>query len=114
MPIISTPSFVGIVCTLLSDEEIDDIMGSNKKYKTTDEKDPSMTEGLIYTVPSFLVEECLKELDIREQGGYARDIIDVIDNNSGKKVKALLYRGTPENPAFWLKPLIDLNFAAGM
>ena len=45
--------------------------------------------------------------------GYARDVIDVIENDTNKKVKALLYRGTPDNPAFWKRALLDLPFAAG-
>lgn len=30
-----------------------------------------------------------------------------------KYTKALLYRGTPENPAFWKRVLFDLPLAAG-
>lgn len=45
--------------------------------------------------------------------GYARDVIDVVEDETGKNVKALLYRGTPDNPAFWKRALLDLPFAAG-
>ena len=45
--------------------------------------------------------------------GYARDVIDVVEDASGNTVRALLYRGTPENPAFWPRALRDLPFAAG-
>ena len=45
--------------------------------------------------------------------GYARDVIDVVEDVSGNTVRALLYRGTPENPAFWPRALRDLPFAAG-
>jgi hypothetical protein len=45
--------------------------------------------------------------------GYARDIIEVVEGESGKTVQALLYRGTPDNPAFWPRVLRDLPFAAG-
>jgi len=66
--------------------------------------------------------------------GYARDVIQVvIDNedsgdddgdNTGTNnstanaskaaiVDALLYRGTPDNPAMWPRALRDLPFAAG-
>ena len=31
----------------------------------------------------------------------------------GKTIKALLYRGTPENPAFWKRVLLDSPYAAG-
>jgi len=105
-----TPEFQGLVCTLLSDEEILDLTDN-------DISKPTMTEGILYTVPASLVDECLEELDFREKGGYSRDIIQVEisdEENIGKTktIKALLYRGTPDNPAFWKRPLIDLSFAA--
>jgi alpha-tubulin suppressor-like RCC1 family protein/cation transport regulator ChaC len=104
-----TSRFPGVVCTLLSDEEVCKIRGEESH-----EDQPTMTEGLIYTVPPLLVEECLSELDFREKGGYARDVIDVVEDDTGKVVKALLYRGTPDNPAFWERALLDLVFAAAI
>jgi cation transport protein ChaC len=116
------PSFPGIVCTLLSDNEYNTILmdasiHNNKQPPKSDNdnpNDPSLTEGMIYTIPPALVQDCLSELDFREKGGYARDIIDVIENGTNKKVKALLYRGTPDNPAFWRRALLDLPFAAAV
>lgn len=81
-----TPEFNGIVCTLLSDEEIANLQSSDNSEMQ--EQRTSMTEGLIYTVDSDLVEQCLAELDFREKGGYARDTIDVIEDESGKQFKA--------------------------
>ena len=46
--------------------------------------------------------------------GYARDVIDVVEDDTGKTVKALLYRGTPDNPAFWKRVLLDLQYAAAV
>ena len=75
-----TTSFNGIVCTLLSDDEVDtlhrhndnnDVGTSDKKEDTKSSKrreHPSMTEGLIYTVDVDLVDDCLAELDFREKG----------------------------------------------
>ena len=77
------------------------------------QEEPTMTEGVIYLIPPNLVDECLQELDFREKGGYARDIIDVIEDVSGELHQALLYRGTPDNPAFWSRALLDLDYAAG-
>lgn len=57
-----TTSFPGIVCTLLRDEEVEQITHRHV------ENVPTMTEGLLYTVPSELVKECLAELDFREKG----------------------------------------------
>lgn len=45
--------------------------------------------------------------------GYARDIIEVVEDESGETVRCLLYRGTHDNPAFWPRALRDLPFAAG-
>lgn len=38
----------------------------------------------------------------------------MVEDETGETVKALLYRGTPDNPAFWRRALLDLPFAAGM
>lgn len=56
-----TTSFPGIVCTLLTDDEVEYIL---KEHHDA----PTMTEGLLYQVPSHLVQECLAELDFREKG----------------------------------------------
>ena len=74
-----TTSFNGIVCTLLSDDEVDTLYHADKNGRTNDDKEedtkrstrrehPSMTEGLIYTVDVDLVDDCLAELDFREKG----------------------------------------------
>jgi len=55
------PSFPGLVCTLLKDEEFREIRKTNSTEET-------LTEGLLYEVPPELVEECLAELDFREKG----------------------------------------------
>jgi len=107
--------FNGIVCTLLSDEEFAELQsdtgGGDQRQP---QRHQSMTEGLIYTVAKDLVQDCLAELDFREKGGYARDTIDVIEDDSGEQFKALLYRGTSENPAFWQRVLFDLPLAAAV
>ena len=106
------PKFPGIVCTLLEDKEVYE----TRKMATNEIEEinqPTMTEGIIYLIPPDLVDECLAELDFREKGGYARDVIDVVEDKSGETHKALLYRGTPENPAFWPRALLDLPLAAG-
>ncbi|KAL9186771.1 hypothetical protein ACHAXT_010491 [Thalassiosira profunda] len=118
-----TPDFNGIVCTLLSDEEVrrlhhpgGDRNGDDGEVKCAEEcnERPSMTEGLIYTIDEELAEDCLAELDFREKGGYARDVIDVVEDDTGNTVKALLYRGTPDNPAFWKRALLDPPYAAAV
>ena len=143
-------SFPGLVCTLLSDEEISNIKKLQQKevectYNNNDDDDDddddddeggyqsspsttmenkkefSMTEGVLYTIPPDLVEQCLAELDFREKGGYARDVINVVveDEEDGisspsQYQKALLYRGTPDNPAFSKRALLDMTYAASI
>ena len=72
-----TTSFNGIVCTLLSDDEVDTLLHHKNDGTNYDKKEdtksrrrehPSMTEGLIYTVDVDLVDDCLAELDFREKG----------------------------------------------
>jgi alpha-tubulin suppressor-like RCC1 family protein/cation transport regulator ChaC len=91
-----TPQFPGLVCTLLH-------CGSGS----------AVTQGTIYQVPPHRAHECLKELDFREKGGYAREIV-VVQQEDGRQVSALLYRGTPDNPAFWPLVLQDLSLAAAV
>eukprot|EP00559_Dactyliosolen_fragilissimus_P006808 CAMPEP_0184870952 /NCGR_PEP_ID=MMETSP0580-20130426/39340_1 /TAXON_ID=1118495 /ORGANISM="Dactyliosolen fragilissimus" /LENGTH=735 /DNA_ID=CAMNT_0027373351 /DNA_START=173 /DNA_END=2377 /DNA_ORIENTATION=- len=128
-----TIKFPGLVCTLLTDSEVNKITQSQAQlmhegveekispYKSRngvisdDEKfNSSTTQGLLYSVPSHLVDQCLQELDFREKGGYARDVIDVKDDETGEMSKALVYRGTPENPAFCIRSLLDLPLAAAI
>jgi len=110
--------FNGIVCTLLSDEEFAELQAGGgeqqQQQQQQQQQHQSMTEGLIYTVSKDLVQDCLAELDFREKGGYARDTIDVIEDVTGEQFKALLYRGTSENPAFWQRVLFDLPLAAAV
>lgn len=55
------PSFPGIVCTLLKDDEF-------RRFRAPSSNEESLTEGLVYVVPPELVDECLSELDFREKG----------------------------------------------
>jgi cation transport regulator ChaC len=115
-----TTDFFGLVCTLLSEDEIHNFTNRNTNRnrnristrkeekmisisgsRSSSDSSSSMTEGVLYTIPSHLVEQCLAELDFREKGGYARDVIDVLIQDSGggsgslekQYQKALLYRG---------------------
>jgi len=101
------PPFPGIVCTLLKDEEVETLVQAPLPS-------PSRTEGVLYTVPAELVEDCLAELDFREKGGYAREVIQVVLDDTGETVQAALYRGTPDNPAIWPRVLRDHVYAAAV
>ena len=123
-------SFPGLVCTLLKDEEYRNLAEEHGGSDVAgDTSVCSMTGGLLYTIPKELVGKCLEELDFREKGGYARDVIDVIvpgdgdgngdenDNSSGasgNRFQALVYRGTPDNPAFSNRALFDELYAASV
>lgn len=124
--------FPGLVCTLLSDEEVRAIeeehtsllLQDSTRSQDHDPKRVSMTEGLVYEVPAELVTQCLEELDFREKGGYARDLIDVVvaanddesdsNNSKTKTIQAMLYRGTADNPAFSNRALLDEIYAASV
>ena len=106
------PKFPGIVCTLLEDQEVYEIRKAACDNVVAPDE-PTMTEGVIYLIPPELVDECLDELDFREKGGYARDVIEVVEDEIGETHQALLYRGTPDNPAIWPRAMLDLPFAAG-
>jgi alpha-tubulin suppressor-like RCC1 family protein len=102
------PQFPGIVCTLLKDSELS-FSGAQD----------GRTGGVIYWIPPDFVDECLQELDFRERGGYSREVITVAEDKQmsdqeGQQHKALLYRGTPDNPAFWDRALLDLPFCAAV
>jgi ChaC-like protein len=61
-----TPSFPGIVCTLLTAAEYRTMVKA--PADATKDSDDWFTEGVIYTVPPELVQDCLEELDYREKG----------------------------------------------
>ena len=64
-----TPSFLGLVCTLLSDDEYRMIYKSNGGNGVKGNEDiVSMTEGVLYTVPKVVADDVLSELDFREKG----------------------------------------------
>lgn len=60
------PQFPGLVCTLLTDDEIREI--SSHRHTIGEKLKPNMVEGVVYTIPPDQVEECLAELDFREKG----------------------------------------------
>lgn len=80
-----TPQFNGIVCTLLSDSEINELQQRQRCYhnhhrgkrKMTSN---SMTEGMIYAIDGELAEKCLLELDAREKG--VRFVMRLLDQLS--------------------------------
>lgn len=62
-----TPQFPGIVCTILSDEEVN-ALRAQRDTVVEQQLHPHLTEGVIYTIPPDQVEDCLAELDFREKG----------------------------------------------
>jgi len=119
-----TVDFPGIVCTLLTEEEYKAARkeaSSNSESQTHDgtispdgASDTLVTQGIIFDVPPELVDETLQDLDFREKGGYARDVCTVVEEETQKTYRALLYRGTPDNPAFSSRALIDLPLSAAI
>jgi cation transport regulator ChaC len=67
-----TPAFPGIVCTLLRDDEVPQALGQNSSDDEGNRPvvaSATHTQGVLYTVPPVLVDDCLAELDFREKGG---------------------------------------------
>lgn len=64
------PHFPGIVCTLLTEAEFQSFFQQNQQEQEegAEATESPFTEGLLYTVPPALVDECLAELDFREKG----------------------------------------------
>ena len=123
-------NFLGIVCTLLSKQEYASVVKStlaasncaavaSSSVVTTDDKieelsENIVTQGIIFTVPPELVQQTLEELDFREREGYTRDVCNVTEEESKKTYRALLYRATPDNPAFSSRSLVDLPLSAAI
>jgi cation transport regulator ChaC len=66
-----TPRFPGIVCTILRDEEVLAVRRLHNNGEGEFNGSPkalTLTEGVLYTVPPELAQECLAELDFREKG----------------------------------------------
>ena len=66
-----TPHFNGLVCSLLTDEEYQNIVSLHRNESTESLflkdvngkiRKPSITEGVLYEVPSPLVQQCLEEV----------------------------------------------------
>lgn len=116
-----TVDFPGLVCTLLTDEEYQSAKMSatsnaapSDTNKAEKSDDSIVTQGIIFDVPPDLVDETLQDLDFREKGGYARDVCTVVEEETQKTHRALLYRGTPDNPAFSSRALVDLPLSAAI
>lgn len=107
-----TPAFPGIVCTLLKDAEVQALWPASDEVRSMT-AETTRTQGVLYTVPPVLVDDCLAELDFREKGGYKREVIHV-RLADGTSQEAVLYRGTPDNPALWPRVLKDLSYAAAV
>ncbi|KAJ1448731.1 ChaC-like protein-domain-containing protein [Pelagophyceae sp. CCMP2097] len=80
-----TPNAPGLVATLL-------------------EEPGASTKGTAYKVPDDCVASVLDKLDVRERGGYTRRIasVDLVcaDGGPPRRVSALVYSATRENPNF--------------
>ena len=89
--------------------------GNDETATATEKFDENMvTEGVIFCVPPELVHETLAELDFREKEGYARNVCEVVEEGSNKTYRALIYRGTPDNPVFSSRRLVDFPLCAAI
>lgn len=59
----------------------------------------STTGGLAYHLPAAGSDEVLQQLDVREQGGYQRQAVE-LELGDGRRVTALTWVAVPDNPHF--------------
>ena len=89
-----TIEFPGLVCSLISDEEYEELTGFYCKER-------SICYGLAFQVDEGKEEEVIHALDYREKGGYRRNLIQMFDSNDGQIREGIVYRGEIiNNPHF--------------
>ncbi|ETO08325.1 ChaC-like protein [Reticulomyxa filosa] len=99
-----TPSFPGLVCTLIPTADIFTL-------EATDTKQNKIIKtgiyGLAYEIPEDQINEVLDHLDEREKGGYERTLVQITwaDSKDKETVSALLYCGKIANPNFKCLPI---------
>ena len=106
-----TPAFPGMVCTLVSREDL-----LTLELLTEGDTEPSSI-GVVYMVEKHAIDPLIAELDFREKGGYTRHWIDIEllqstpHHAAGSVAKALVYTGSAINPMFYLpkKPSTGLE-----
>ena len=117
-----TENNFGVVCNLLKEDELKAYYAthgeSSSPFNYMGGTNPGIL-GTLYLLPDDVREQALADLDVREKGGYSREIVQVskIDptNLSLTNVTALLYRGQapPDNVTrskvgnFWGRLLYD-------
>mmetsp|Transcript_55371 Transcript_55371/g.127283 ORF Transcript_55371/g.127283 Transcript_55371/m.127283 type:complete len:161 (-) Transcript_55371:263-745(-) len=99
----------GLVATMLRDADL-----SRLGVEAT--QTPSATTGVCYRVGDADAGAVLDALDVREKGGYTREIIEVFPLESDERppVRALLYTGTPDNPNFTVEHIKNSRMAAAV
>ena len=94
-----TPSFAGIVVTLLAEEF----------FKDAEQAEEEECVGRVWLVPQEQASDLIAELDFREKGGYVRCKIQVClkelspHHDTGVAFPAIVYTATPSNPNFFFK-----------
>ena len=94
----------GVVCNLLRTDEITDYFRATSvpRVGTKYHEHEGGVLGSLYLLPEETRAKALADLDVREKGGYEREIVDVLlvdDDEEGgapalRPVKAILYRGS--------------------
>ncbi|GMH93091.1 hypothetical protein TL16_g12535 [Triparma laevis f. inornata] len=111
----------GVVCNLLKHSELKNYYATHGQPPATafDYLGGNGVLGTLYLLPDEIREKALAELDVREKGGYERELVQAykIDSEGGDltAVTALLYRGQAFSDEvtrsrvgnFWARVLYD-------
>eukprot|EP00667_Euglena_gracilis_P020720 EG_transcript_22511 len=109
-----TPEYPGLVTTLVSHADLQRLQAggdaaTQAALQETFDTD-GHTRGVAYRIPKAHVAEEVRLLDVREQGGYSRCVIDIFLHQADgivERVPGLVYLGQVHNPHFAPRCLED-------
>jgi cation transport protein ChaC len=111
-----TPGSPGLVLTLVSRADLTTLEWEHRddprRGPINDEAFPSddRVRGVAYRIPADRVEAVVRDLDVREQGGYSRCVADLHlcrDGEAPSVVRGLVYVALVHNPHFAYLPMRD-------
>jgi len=98
-----TVEFPGLVCSLISDEEYENLTGVKCQ-------ELSICYGLAFEIPEGMEKEVIRALDYREKGGYKRKMVKMWLCDGEKEIEGIVYIGQTDNPHFAIKEIRENIF----